>query len=352
MCRLLKEHFDSHDFEQLISQPTRTTPTSSSCIDLIFTNFPLLFKHVKVLPPLINCDHNPIVAVLETEFIKHTTYTRHVWDYKRGDYVKFRALLSNTRWDSVFAKTSMDDKCTEFTEMLMLIASECIPNYMCTIRPRDKPWITNSVKQAMRTRNRLFKRLKGNNNNEVLRAQYKHARNSVVSEIRSAKREYENNILHTLSLGNSGGKDWWKCLRQLQGKSMDAPIPPLIVNNNLISDEREKANVLNDFFVSHSTIDRNLEWDPGEPPPLETHIDSIHLTPHEIYKILSNLDSNKATGPDKIGYKLLREAAPSISNILCRLFNESLELSMFPDSWKRANVIPLHKKNDRRDPNN
>ena len=350
--RLTKEYFDSCNFVQLVSEPTRSTATTSSCIDLIFTSLQTSFgTSVKVLPPLTNCDHNPTVLVVENIGTHHKTYTRHVWNYKRGDYEKFRALLANTNWDSIFSKPSINEMCAEFTDMFLLIASECIPNYTCTIRTRDKPWMTSTVRQAIRTRDRLFKKLK-RTNCETTRAQYKHARNNVVSEIRTAKREYNDNILHTISLGNSSSKEWWKCLRQLQGQPADSSTPPLLVNGRIISDDKEKADIFNTFFVSHSTIDRNLEWDPGDPPPSETHLDNINFTSHEVYKILNNLDISKATGPDRIGYRLLREAAGSISHVLSKLFNKSFELNTYPDSWKMAHVIPLHKKNDKSDPNN
>ena len=59
-----------------------------------------------------------------------------------------------------------------------------------------------------------------------------------------------------------------------------------------------------------------------------------------------NLDSNKATGPDGIGNRLLKETASSLASPLSKLFNKSLQNGEFPDIWKVSQVVALHKKGD------
>ena len=59
------------------------------------------------------------------------------------------------------------------------------------------------------------------------------------------------------------------------------------------------------------------------------------------------MDVTKATGPDNVGARLLKEAAPVISTSLCRLFNKSLSQGALPEEWKIANIIPVHKKGEK-----
>ena len=61
------------------------------------------------------------------------------------------------------------------------------------------------------------------------------------------------------------------------------------------------------------------------------------------------MDASKATGPDGIAPRLLREAGQSIVPSLTRLINLSLTLAKVPKSWKTANVIPLFKKGEKSD---
>ena len=70
-------------------------------------------------------------------------------------------------------------------------------------------------------------------------------------------------------------------------------------------------------------------------------LSEVRVTPSNILKQLQSLDVNKAL----LGLpsKLLQACANEISPSLCRLFNLSLELGTFPEKWKDANLVPIHK---------
>ena len=71
-----------------------------------------------------------------------------------------------------------------------------------------------------------------------------------------------------------------------------------------------------------------------------------------IQKLLSNLDPNKAVGPDNIPGKFLKLCAPIMADIYSILFQASLDQGMVPPDWKTANVVPLFKKGDASLPEN
>ncbi|PJE77813.1 hypothetical protein CI610_03257 [invertebrate metagenome] len=58
------------------------------------------------------------------------------------------------------------------------------------------------------------------------------------------------------------------------------------------------------------------------------------------------MTAKKAFGPDLINPRLIKEAAEVLSYPLQTLFNHSLSTYKFPSQWKRANVTPVHKKDD------
>jgi hypothetical protein len=63
--------------------------------------------------------------------------------------------------------------------------------------------------------------------------------------------------------------------------------------------------------------------------------------------ILNSLDTNKATGPNEIPARLLKNTAAIVAPSLCKLFNKSLQHAMVPRDWKLANVVLVYQKNNR-----
>ena len=62
-----------------------------------------------------------------------------------------------------------------------------------------------------------------------------------------------------------------------------------------------------------------------------------------IKKVITNLDSSKASGPDCIPVVVLKNCEPELSYILGKLLNKCLKESCFPDCWKVSLVVPAFK---------
>ena len=63
--------------------------------------------------------------------------------------------------------------------------------------------------------------------------------------------------------------------------------------------------------------------------------------------IIKNLDSSKAHGWDNISIKMIKICGESITVPLKIIFEQSLKERKFPELWKKANIIPAHKKEDK-----
>ena len=115
---------------------------------------------------------------------------------------------------------------------------------------------------------------------------------------------------------------------------------------------KEKADVLNKYFCSITNlVDENKtlpDFDDRGGKVLET----IWVREEEIIDIISILDSNKATGADKIGNKMVLSIRNEIVKPLWLLVSKSLRLKKYPRSWKIAHVIPLFKNGDKSLPSN
>ena len=72
----------------------------------------------------------------------------------------------------------------------------------------------------------------------------------------------------------------------------------------------------------------------------------------EIVKIIRALNINKAHGHNGISIRMIKVCDESLLKPLLILFKNSLKLSYYPDIWKKSNIIPAHKKNDKQLLNN
>ena len=72
-------------------------------------------------------------------------------------------------------------------------------------------------------------------------------------------------------------------------------------------------------------------------------LDDLACTEEEVCFLLKNINVSKATGPDGISARMLKETASAIAPSLTILFNCSISQRCFPACWKLANVVPIPK---------
>ena len=84
----------------------------------------------------------------------------------------------------------------------------------------------------------------------------------------------------------------------------------------------------------------------------QAKLGSLDFTEGEILKIIRALTINKAHGNDDFSIRMIKICDKSILNPLLILFKNSLKLSYYPDIWKKSNIIPAHRKNDKQLVNN
>ena len=67
------------------------------------------------------------------------------------------------------------------------------------------------------------------------------------------KKDYHRQHSDQLNDPETSAKAYWSTLKTLYNGNKIPLIPPILVNNKLISNFREKANYFNDFFASQCT---------------------------------------------------------------------------------------------------
>ena len=121
----------------------------------------------------------------------------------------------------------------------------------------------------------------------------------------------------------------------------------LEVNNMIHTDAYDKANILNNHFQSQTILDDTNAVLPDLPQlPLDSQLNQIILTPQEVKFVLQFFSIGKASRPNGLSNRILRELANEIYVPYCSFFNQSLQSGIVPASYKESNVCPISKKGD------
>ena len=136
------------------------------------------------------------------------------------------------------------------------------------------------------------------------------------------------------------------------GRLKGSSITTLVHGGRVLTTSRAKAETLNHVFAAKAAID-----DSGrQPPTLETvteaELHRVNFKSREVRRLLQNLQVTKATGPDNISARVLRECATVLAPSLSRLFRVSLRSGRVPAGWKRGRISVCHKGGPKDNPEN
>ena len=125
-------------------------------------------------------------------------------------------------------------------------------------------------------------------------------------------------------------------------------IPLLFHGNKFIVDFQEKSEIFHSFFADQCSPISNGSVLPSELTlRTDSSLSSCHFTKDDILRIINNLDPNKAYDHDEISIRMLKICADSICRPLSIIFKTCLRTGIFPLEWKKANIVPIHKKGDK-----
>ena len=168
------------------------------------------------------------------------------------------------------------------------------------------------------------------------------SRNSVCSAtlINVKQKEYNESLSDSLK-GNP--KCFWNYFRS---KTKSNSIPANVTyNKETFALGPDKADAFNWFFFSTFTQDSDS---PAIalllPNPKTSLLKCFRIPEEDVSRLLANLDSSKAPGPDSVPTLVLKECASELAPSVCKLFNLSIETGIVPSEWKIALVFPVHKK--------
>ena len=146
-----------------------------------------------------------------------------------------------------------------------------------------------------------------------------------------------------------------KSLISLKTKASSVPTILSVENGDTVTNPYDIANTFNNYFASIAeTTKRRTKYSHKHFSDYLSNESSSTIILHptdkeEIANIISSLNSNKASGPNSIPYRILFLLKNEISKQLADLFNLSFKTGVFPSELKTAKVIPIFKKDSKLD---
>ena len=143
-------------------------------------------------------------------------------------------------------------------------------------------------------------------------------------------------------------KTYWSILKSFLNKKRFPASLHCFHQNRYITKYKEKTELFSNFFANQCALIKNSSLLPSVLfKRTENVISTIDLGSDDIAKIIQKLDPNKAHGHDMISIHMLKICANSIYKPLQLIFRLCIENGKFPSEWKKANVVPVHKKGNK-----
>ena len=140
----------------LINKPTRITNQCHSIIDNIYTNS----INEDIISGVIIADisdHFPIFSILQKDIHKKETEQFFILRANSEENIcKLNCLLALESWHLVFGANDVNDSYNAFIDIFMEHYNHCCPMREHKCKKHHKAWITNSLKDACKKKNKLY----------------------------------------------------------------------------------------------------------------------------------------------------------------------------------------------------
>ena len=199
------------------------------------------------------------------------------------------------------------------------------------------PWITQSIKHIVRRRKRT--RCKARRTRSIPDwERYKELTKLMKRELKKAHSNHSSNIFEPNNAKQINRREFGYISAL---KNDIVGILSLRKSNGMMAEtETDKAEVLQTQYLSEFTPENILQSLPSNYEQFPT-MSKINIHPSGVKKLLEDLDTNKATDPDLIPTRVLKECSSILAPVLAELFQSSIDTGIVPDDWLSANVVGL-----------
>ena len=137
-------------------------------------------------------------------------------------------------------------------------------------------------------------------------------------------------------------------MNTISGNKTTADDPVLKNQDQVYTTAKEKAELLSQTLANKCQMEDAYDPAPDVHNSTQHTTDKITFKFKDVKRILRNLSLDKATSPDEIPIRALKECNAEVP--LNDIFEFCFSQAVFPRQWKSATVIPIHKEKSKSNP--
>ena len=293
----------SNILESSLYQHIHESTRGESILDIVLSTNDNQINNVDVGPEFSTSDHKSVFFTIECNTGVHNNSYEKVPDFRRTDFDKLRTILENTDWSEIYGIQDVEQAWNMFNDILGNAIIECVP--MRDRRPANnsKPkWWNIDIRNILLAKKRAYRRYKSTHS-QADKLEYTRIRRETKRLIKISKTLHE---LHIVSNYKVNPKEFFRYDREK--KTLKSTIGPLLsAEGEIVTDERETADILNDYFASVFTV----EEDRGEEATqyqmtVAVQLFLVDITEEDVMRVIDKLKICKSPGPDKIYPRILK----------------------------------------------
>ena len=336
-----KNSFGNLNLTQLISEPTRVTPTCQSLLDWILVSHPNRFLKSGIMSDCFS-DHAIVYCILKIKLLKLPPKLINIRQYNKLNLDYFINDIISINWDRYQLIPNVQDAWDFLFSELNTVIDKHAPLKTNKVKGRHLPWISADLIRLFRQRDAawaIFHKSK----NPADWDDYRRLRNLSKTMTRNAKSNYYK---ESLIEDFKNPKQFWSKIKSITNASVKSVPKQIKVNNEILQEPLLMAQAFNTHFSSvssifpESSICGNLQ--PNKSLTINSTFSFRRITPVEVQTVINDLKMSTGSGLDGIEARFLKLSSHVLMYPLCDLFNMSLSTYELPNIWKCSRIIPLH----------
>ena len=312
-------------------------------LDLVFSNLQKIVVSRELHPFVKEDSYHPALSLYveypsksNASFFPSAKTTRY--NFRKANFLYLYDDLLSIDWTFLEKCLDVDDALDTFYDHLYNILNCSVPQYAaCSHKASYPPWFTPSIISNLKAKDYYRKKWLSSNVDSFFE-EYKRLRALCKRQISLSYRDY------IMKVENSVRNNPREIFKYLQLKQGTTRIPGKMYQDDVSFETPEE--IVNGFAQVFSSI-----YHPASnvTPNDNCNLPSFKLmcvSDQEVVKIMASFPIKHTAGDDQIPSFLIHDARYALATPLTIIINKAISSSSFPTRWKRARIVPVHKKND------